>query len=307
MTAPPSKHINEIAVGYLAKAPIREVVPPHPDFSVRWSAHGYPHPLARWNFHPEFEIHLITASTGRWIIGNEIGTFTPGHLVIVGPHVPHDWISDIRDGEYVPNRDIVLHFREEWITCCMEVMPELHDLKSLLQNASKGIEFFGKTAMNATRELLAIGASAGTERIQHIFALLNILNTAPEEEHAMILQRELPLIHNAEAAVVVNTAIEYIFANISGTIRISKAAALAGMSQSAFSRFFKAASGHTFTDMVRKLRLTEACRLLEYTNKPIASIAREVGYTNLSNFNRQFKANYKQTPSDYRSLNHFRN
>lgn len=72
------------------------------------------------------------------------------------------------------------------------------------------------------------------------------------------------------------------------------------MSESAFSRYFKAASGSTFTDMVRRLRLTRACWLLERTEMPIASIASTVGYRNLSNFNRQFLRSYGTTPREYR-------
>jgi hypothetical protein len=37
-----------------------------------------------WNFHPEFEIHLIRESTGTAFIGDYIGEFSPRHLAIVG-------------------------------------------------------------------------------------------------------------------------------------------------------------------------------------------------------------------------------
>jgi hypothetical protein len=35
----------------------REVIPPDPNHSVRWHQHDYPSPVARWNYHPEYEIH----------------------------------------------------------------------------------------------------------------------------------------------------------------------------------------------------------------------------------------------------------
>src|SRR5690606_26553769 len=104
-----------------------------------------------WNFHPEYEIHLIRRTTGRYIIGNEVGSFGPGQLMIVGPNVPHDWISDLRPGEMVAERDVVLHFHEDWVLQCAAAIPELHDLGGLLTRATRGIEFLGRTAEDAAR------------------------------------------------------------------------------------------------------------------------------------------------------------
>ncbi len=56
-------------------------------------AHGFPTPLARWHFHDEYELHLITATSGKAFIGDWIGPFQPGHLVLCGPRLPHNWIS----------------------------------------------------------------------------------------------------------------------------------------------------------------------------------------------------------------------
>jgi AraC-like DNA-binding protein len=74
------------------------------------------------------------------------------------------------------------------------------------------------------------------------------------------------------------------------------------MSDSTFSRYFKAASGQTFTDMVMQLPLTRACRLLRRTTDSVADIATSVGYQNLSNFNRQFLRAYGMTPRQYRKV-----
>jgi AraC-like DNA-binding protein len=72
------------------------------------------------------------------------------------------------------------------------------------------------------------------------------------------------------------------------------------MSNSSFSRYFKSASGHTFSDLVNRLRLAHACKLLTVTADSISSIASAVGYRNLSNFNRQFLSEMECTPLQYR-------
>src|SRR5215211_6779626 len=79
----------------------RELVPTMPGTSARWHIHDYPGPYCRWHYHPEFEIHLIQHGTGRSIVGDHIGRFTAGHLVLVGSNLPHDWISDLGDGEHI--------------------------------------------------------------------------------------------------------------------------------------------------------------------------------------------------------------
>lgn len=194
----------------------------------------------------------------------------------------------------------MLHFRHEWITSCAAVIPEIGELETFLARCECGLEFLGETAEKGARELLRIGQTEGVNRVQHIFGLFAHLAAAPANETRVLRSRSARQHDSPGALEVVNTTIDYVMANISGTVRLSRAAELAGMSESAFSRYFKSASGHTFSEMVSQLRLAQACRLLRSTDTPIATIAAEVGYTNLSNFNRQFRARRHLTPREYR-------
>ncbi|MCY1238593.1 HTH-type transcriptional activator RhaR [compost metagenome] len=74
------------------------------------------------------------------------------------------------------------------------------------------------------------------------------------------------------------------------------------MSDTAFSRFFKKNTGNSFTDHVNKLRIWQACKLLAESDMPITDICFEVGYLNISNFNRTFLRHHRMTPSAYRRL-----
>jgi AraC-like DNA-binding protein len=95
-------------------------------------------------------------------------------------------------------------------------------------------------------------------------------------------------------------AVRYIVENISGDIRMAEAAALAGMSETRFSRVFKRVSGRNFVDFVRKLRVAQACRLLRQTDMTVSTICFDVGFGNLSNFNRQFREEMGASPTEYR-------
>src|SRR3546814_5013324 len=56
--------------------------------------HGYPFHTVRWHFHPEYEIHHVVETSGRYFVGDFIGTFESGNLVLTGPNLPHNWVSD---------------------------------------------------------------------------------------------------------------------------------------------------------------------------------------------------------------------
>ncbi len=71
------------------------------DESFKVWSHGYPYRTVRWHFHPEYEIHLITATTGKYFVGDYIGDFEASNLVMTGPNLPHNWVSNVPRGEEV--------------------------------------------------------------------------------------------------------------------------------------------------------------------------------------------------------------
>lgn len=73
-----------------------------------------------------------------------------------------------------------------------------------------------------------------------------------------------------------------------------------GYSKNHFMSIFKLHTGSSCMDFLIRLRLNKACEALLQTTLPIAEISRQVGFSNLSNFNRQFKQRYHMTPNQYR-------
>ena len=86
--------------------------------SIRFLEHGFPSQLVRWHYHEEYELHLITESSGKVFIGNYIGNFSPNSLILVGPNLPHNWISQIDKGEQIAIRDRVINFSPDFIERC---------------------------------------------------------------------------------------------------------------------------------------------------------------------------------------------
>lgn len=74
-----------------------------------------------------------------------------------------------------------------------------------------------------------------------------------------------------------------------------------GISPSHFMRWFQEATGSTFVTYLNEYRLAEAARLLKDTDEKILSIAQDVGFDSLSNFNQQFQKRYGSSPRKYRT------
>jgi AraC-like DNA-binding protein len=277
-----------------------EVILPKPDQSFRWYEHDYPYPLARWNHHPEFEIHLIRQGSGKLLAGDYIGPFTAGHVALIGPGLPHDWMGDVAPGDQILGRDVVLQFDGNALLDLRAVLPELTELMPLFEQARRGIEFTGKTAFAAATLLESIGPAKGLERLILFLQLIETLARAPKRDVRVLASVCYSPSLDERSSERINQAFDYLINELTSDLRLPIIAERVGMSEAGFSRFFKRITGHGFIDLMRKLRIQRACRLLVQTQLSVAEICFQVGYENVSNFNRHFRHEMDQTPSYYR-------
>lgn len=84
-------------------------------------------------------------------------------------------------------------------------------------------------------------------------------------------------------------------------LTVEYAANSCGCSASHFMRWFRQMTGSSFVAYVNEYRLAEAAKLLRGTEEKVLTIAQEVGFESLSNFNHQFKIRYGVTPREYRT------
>ena len=283
-------------------APRREVIPPHPQHAFRALTHDFPSEICGWGAHPEYEIHLITKTHGSFIAGDHVGTFAPGHVSIMGPLLPHDWVSDLPPGQVAVDRDAVIQFTDEWVRECMRLIPELQEIDDVLAQSARGIVFSGATAWRAAENILEVVRTDGTEQVASLFRLLSIFARAPQDEREVVASEWLGRPTDPHSLNAVEAGLAYIFENLTDDIRLSMAAKLAYMSEPTFSKYFRSATGMTFSNMVKKLRIAHARRLLDTTSASIAQVAELSGYRNMANFNRQFLAEVGATPTAYRRL-----
>ena len=106
--------------------------------------------------------------------------------------------------------------------------------------------------------------------------------------------------NNRKTLEKMKVILKFIENNYAQKISVADAAEIAGFSESHFMRYFKETMGTTFVEYLKDYRLTMAARLLLASDASILSISEDVGFENLSYFNRAFKKKYKVTPSQYR-------
>lgn len=68
------------------------------------------------------------------------------------------------------------------------------------------------------------------------------------------------------------------------------------------SQIIKNTTGHSFTNILQKVRLKKAYILLKNSNIPVNKIAQEVGFKNISFFYKLFKEKYGLTPAEVRLM-----
>ncbi|HZG86513.1 AraC family transcriptional regulator [Paenibacillus sp.] len=94
--------------------------------------------------------------------------------------------------------------------------------------------------------------------------------------------------------------IEHIEANCEGPLPLRELAAMAGMSEAYFCRFFKKMTALTPVEYVNTVRVQKAAELLRRDERKIMAVAMDVGFNNLNHFNRLFKRRFQCTPSAFR-------
>lgn len=103
----------------------------------------------------------------------------------------------------------------------------------------------------------------------------------------------------------VTAAIEYIESNLANKLDLEIVACAVHYSKYHLHRVFTDTVGLTIHDYVQRRRLTEAAKLLVFSDKPIIEIALIAGYESQQAFTTIFKMMYKKSPNQYREARQF--
>ena len=249
-----------------------------------------------FHYHPEIELTLIVRSSGQRYVGDHIGRFAAGDLVLMGPNLPHMYVNDAK---FVGRaHSIVLQFLPECLGGDFFQCGELKAIHGLLERSRVGLSFHGHTRDKVVPLLERFRRLDGSARITALLQILEILAQAKE------VRTLASPAYSPSLALYQGERINRVCALISKKfkegITQSEAARMARMSGPSFSRFFRRATNKTFRSFLNEVRIGYASQLLLETDRTVAEACYESGFGNLSNFNRQFLKLRKVSPRGFR-------
>lgn len=263
--------------------------------------HGYPFHTVRWHFHPEYELHHVVHTSGHYFVGDYIGNFGPGNLVLTGPNLPHNWVSDLAPDSRIPLRGRVLQFTEKFVHDTTALLPELACFEPLLKLSQRGALFTNATSARVGPMLEELVHASEVRRIELFMSIIGTLSRASGVQ-ALASEAYHPD-PSGFMATGINEAVAYISAHLTEEFGETDLADIAQLSPSGFSRSFRRHTGMGLSQFVNRLRINLACQLMmSEETMSITDICFASGFRNVSNFNRQFLRQKGYKPSQFRSL-----
>lgn len=254
-----------------------------------------------WHYHPEYEFVLVNKSSGRRMVGDHIGTFVEGDLVLMGPSLPHVWVNDQKyfEKENTETADaVVVHFLKDFLGENFFNLPESEPLKKILNLSNRGLVILGHTRYRIAKIMNDMPSQNGLKRLSSLFEIFDILANSSEYEplaSPSYMENTRDMYSDRFSKIT-----EYILRNFHRDITLKEVADQANMATTTFCNFFKEHFRMTFVEYLNAIRIGHVCKLLADKDKTIISVAYECGFNNLANFNRQFKRLKDMTPKEYR-------
>ncbi|MDQ6813706.1 MAG: AraC family transcriptional regulator [Bacteroidota bacterium] len=250
------------------------------------------------HYHEEFELNLIRNAKGaKRVIGDHIEEIEDIELVLVGSNLPHGWFTHKCASTNI--EEITVQFHRDLFDEKFLQRNQMSFIRSMLERSLRGICFSKDTTTAIMPRLVTLTQRHGFDSVLDLMSILHDLSTSRNMQSLSDSS-----FNNMETVSYNSRRIEkimnYVNDNFDKEVTLGDAAKIAGMTEVALSRFFKARTGKTFVDTINEIRLGNASRMLIDTTQSITEVAYKCGFNNMSNFNRIFKKKKDCTPKEFR-------
>ena len=253
--------------------------------------------------HEVFELNFVEHAPGvRRIVGDSNEVIGEYDLVLItSPDLEHVWEQNECISEDI--REVTVHFLLDFSDRSIFSHNPFNSMKKMMMEARKGLCFPMEAIMKVYTMLDTLSTiKDGFYAFQQFLAILYELSRCSGAR--TLATSSFAKVDVASDSRRVLKVKNYISEHYTQDIRLSELAEIAGMSPSAFSRFFKLHTGRNLTDYIIDMRLGFASRLLVDSTNSVAEICYSCGFNNLSNFNRIFRKKKGCSPSKFRESYH---
>jgi AraC-like DNA-binding protein len=252
-----------------------------------------------WHYHREIELTVTLNSQGQRYVGDNIEPYTDGDLVLIGPNLPHTWMSQSKINDALPHVAHVFWINADWLNALMSTLVELAPIKSMLVDAERGVVFSASTASSVRDMVLDLEHASPAGRVTRLIDILTMLANDKEARSLCPPRCQVAQLDACDKSRI-DHALAYIHSHYVEKISMAELASLAALSVSGLHRLFKRHTRQTVSDYIAQVRIGKACSLLVSTTQPISHVAEQSGYSSLSHFNRQFLGIKQVTPKAFR-------
>ena len=249
--------------------------------------------------HEVFELNFVEHASGvRRIVGDSSEVIDNYDLVLItSPDLEHVWEQNACKSEEI--REVTIQFDMDFSDEGFMGRNPFNSMRKMLNEARKGLCFPLSAIMKVYSLIDTLSAiKDGFYAVQQFLTILYELSRS-EGARTLATSSYAKVDVESDSRRVLKVK-NYINKNYMEEIRLNTLADLAGMSSSAFSRFFKLHTGQNLSDYIIEIRLGFASRALVDTSRSISEISFDCGFNNLSNFNRIFKKKKGCSPSEFR-------
>ncbi len=253
--------------------------------------------------HEVFELNFVEHAAGVLrTVGDSSEVIGDYDLVLItSPELEHVWEQHTCRNDNI--REVTIQFFLDLSDDGYLAKTPFLSLRKMLLQARRGISFPMDDIMRVYTLIDTL--SSVKDGFYAVMQFLTILYELSKSKHIHVLAtNSYAKVESESDSRRVLKVKNYIAKNYMDEIRLSTLADIAGMSPSAFSRFFKLHTGRNLSDYIIDMRLDYASRRLVDTSDGVAEICFACGFNNLSNFNRLFKKHKGCSPSKFRENYH---
>jgi AraC-like DNA-binding protein len=257
------------------------------------------------NWHERLEIFVGVAGDGLFRVGDRVLPFSPGDVIVVDNKKLHR--TERIAGRQ--RRGVVISFMPELVyslgspLCDMTYLTPFYcQVPGIDPVVRRGDPRLSQIHHSINRLLRCYaerphGPAARLGCKTYLLELLYHLS----QHFAFAEAARSELEQQQQRARRLGKLLEYLRDAYRKKISVADAAAIAGMSESRFMRYFRAATGMTFVSYLTHIRLHNAARLLKESDQTIGEVADACGFSHQSYFDRQFRVEFNMTPREYRA------
>ena len=267
---------------------------------IHYYIEDLPHFIVPWHYHPAIEIMYITRGIGTRFVGDCIEQYEEGDVCMIGPNLPHEWRND--DAYFDKESGlratcICLFFKREIFDPNFIRLPEMNNIRDLIERSRRGLKFTGNSKLEITRFIRSSVNDVGVRKVTNLLTLLELMATSTEYE--LLASVGFTNSVNSEDFERFNKVYKFLVKNFATSIRLEEVSTLVGLTPTAFCRYFKERTKKTFVEYLNEMRIGYSKKLLLENKMKISTISGEVGFPNLSNFISQFKKVTGMSPSQF--------